>query len=123
MSISDMNNTIGNMLTSTYDSYDAAADKVSGALNKNYNSATDEELINACKQFESYFYEQVFKGMEKMVPKSESQSSYLATMTDFYKDELISKYAAMATERSAVSGNGNNSIAMMLYEQMKRNVE
>lgn len=79
-----------------------------------YSTATDEELMEACKSFEAYFLEQAFKGMEKMVPDNDddSSSSYL----NMFKDTLYQEYAQAATER----GDGIG-IAKMLYEQMKRN--
>lgn len=106
-------------LAAAYNSYDAAADKLSGSLSKDYSNATDDELLSACKEFEGYFIEQVFKGMEKMIPKSddEEESSYTSSMRDYFKDELISEYASLASEQGEGLG-----IAQMLYEQMKRNV-
>lgn len=105
-------------LASAYNSYDAAADRLSGSLSKDYSDATDDELLSACKEFENYFIEQVFKGMEKMIPKSDDdESSYTSTMRDYFKDELISEYAALASEQGEGLG-----IAQMLYEQMKRNI-
>ena len=31
--------------------------------------------MDVCKEFEAYFVEQIFKGMEKMVPESEESSN------------------------------------------------
>lgn len=76
---------------------------------------SDDELLDACKQFETYFYEQVFKGMEKaMVPKSDSDAN--DTLVDYYKEQLISKYSEQVVDQS-----GDNSLANQLYKQMKRN--
>ncbi len=84
-----------------------------------YSKATDEELMEACKSFEAYFIEQAFKGMEKMVPKNEDESSSMTTSyTEMFKDNLYQEYAEDATER----GDGIG-IAKMLYEQMKRNYD
>lgn len=113
-----MDITINNSLLSAYDNYDATADKLSDSLSKDYTNSEDDELLSACKEFESYFLEQVFKGMQKMVPKSDDdESSYTSTLKDYYQDELISEYASMATEQGEGLG-----IAQMLYEQMKRNI-
>lgn len=82
-----------------------------------YSSATDEELMEACKSFEQYFVEQVFKGMEKTIPKSDDEkSSASSSYTDMFMDTLYQEYSGMVTER----GDGLG-IAKMLYEQMKRN--
>jgi flagellar protein FlgJ len=78
----------------------------------NNTSATDDELMAACKNFESYLLEQVFKGMEKTVPKSEEdENPYLSQ----FGDMLYEEYAEKATENEGVG------LAQMLYESMKRN--
>lgn len=41
-----------------------------------YSQATDDELLDACKQFEAYFLEQVFKEMEKTVDCVEVDASF-----------------------------------------------
>lgn len=84
------------------------------------SNATDEELMDVCKDFEAYFVEQMFKSMEKMVPKDEDEeeSSSMSSMTDYFKDEMMSKYAEIAADSNGGNGFG---IAQTLYEQMKRN--
>ncbi len=95
-----------------------SADKLKDQLqNKDYAQASDEELMNACKQFEAYFVEQLYKGMLKTIPQSEETSNYTSSMMDFYKDQMIQGVAEMTTEQSSLG------LAQMLYEQMKRNYE
>jgi len=75
-------------------------------------SADDEELMAACKNFESYLLEQVFKGMERTVPKSEEdENPYLSQ----FGDMLYEEYAEKASENEGLG------LAQMLYESMKRN--
>lgn len=83
------------------------------------SNASDDELMQVCKDFESYFIEQMFKSMEKMIPKDEDEdeSSSMSSMTDYYKEEMMSKYAGYASESDGGKGLG---IAQTLYEQMKR---
>lgn len=83
------------------------------------SNASDDELMHVCKDFESYFIEQMFKSMEKMIPKDEDEdeSSSMSSMTDYYKEEMMSKYAEYASESDGGKGLG---IAQTLYEQMKR---
>lgn len=81
--------------------------------NTDYAASTDEEIMDACKQFESYFTEQVFKALQKMVPESEENSN---EYMKYFGDTLIQEYASAATNQ----GDGLG-IAQMLYEQMKRN--
>ena len=91
--------------------------KVENKLNTDMTQATDEELMDACKQFEAYFVEQMFKSMMKTVPKNEEMSASTTTLTDFYKDEMLKELAADSTETNSLG------LAQTLYEQMKRNYE
>lgn len=85
--------------------------------NKDYSTASAEELMDACKEFESYLVEQVIKQMEKMVPKSDEKSTVSKYM-DYFGDTYTQKLAEYVTESNDGKGLG---IAQMLYEQMKRN--
>lgn len=103
------------------DMYSTAANQTASKLqNKladaDYSKATDAELMNACRQFEAYFIEQMYKGMMKTVPQGEETSNYTSTMMDYYKDQMIQ---GLAKETS--NQNGGLGLAQMLYEQMKRN--
>ena len=98
----------------------SATDKLQSSLEKtDYSKSTEDELMNVCKEFESYFVEQVFKALEKMVPENEDDSSSgVSSYMDYFGDMLTQEYAAAATESDNGRGFG---IAQMLYEQMKRN--
>ena len=93
-----------------------SADKLDKTISKDYASATEEELMNVCKEFESYFTEQVFKSMKKMVPNSDEDSSESSTF-DMFEDLLTQEYAKNSAE------SGGLGIAQMLFEQMKRNYD
>lgn len=82
-----------------------------------YSQASDDELLNVCKQFEAYFLEQVFKEMQKTVDciKADNSSSPTGNLVNFFKDSAIQDLATTSTE---VQGLG---FAQMMYEQMKRN--
>ncbi len=105
-------------LSSMYNEYlnnkTTTSSNLEGKLTSDYKNATDDELMTVCKEFEAYFTEQMFKSMQKMVPKSEEGSSN-KTM-EYFEDMIVKEYAKNSTEQT--SGNG---IAQMLYEQMKRN--
>ncbi|MBP5197865.1 MAG: rod-binding protein [Lachnospiraceae bacterium] len=93
----------------------AEAGALSDSLkNKDYSQATDEELMDACKKFESYFVEQMYKEMLKTVPESEFSSASNSTMLDFFKEKYVTQIAEDTSER------GDLGLAKMLYEQMKR---
>src|SRR5690554_5818775 len=74
-------------------------------------NGTDDELMEACKNFESYLLTQVMKSMEKTIPGREDKGPYLEQFGDFLYDE----YAKAATESQSLG------IAQMLYESIKRN--
>ena len=121
--------------TSYADTYDAKASALTDKLtNEDYSQATDDELMSVCKDFESYFLEQVLKSMEKMAKiDSEDEDSNLFTsmagiggtedtslntLGSYFGDEMMSSYAKLITESNNGQGLG---IAQQLYEQMKRN--
>lgn len=92
------------------DSYTKKLEEKAGA---DYSNASDEELMSACKEFEAYFVEQMFKAMQKTVVKSDDSKDNM--LVDYFKDNLVQEYAKTATEQNDLG------IARMLYEQMKRN--
>ncbi len=79
------------------------------------SAQTDEEMLNACKEFETYLWEQVIKSMKKSseVFSGEKQDQTM----DYFMDSAITDTARKMTEQTM----GSNSLAMQMYEQMKRN--
>lgn len=96
----------------TYESQNSTSSKLQDTLSKDYASATDEELMGVCKEFEAYFAEQVFKSLQKMVPENEEESSNQTL--SYFKDMMIQEYAKSATEGEGLG------LAKMMYESMKR---
>ena len=99
------------------------SNEVQKAVEKAPTSETEKELMDACKQFEAYFLEQVFKEMSKTVDAfktDDSQMSDALSMTssnslvDYFKDLTIQDIASTAAD------NQSNGLAQMLYENMKR---
>lgn len=108
-------------------------DALQSTLNtKDLSSASDDELMEVCKDFEEYFVEQMVKSMIKMADvdgeddngygsifglSSESDSG-MSTMSNFYGDKMVT----MLSEALCSSENGKGlGIAQNLYNQMKRN--
>ena len=87
--------------------------KISTDLNNITEDSTDEELMEACKSFESYFIEQMYKGMEKTIPKDEDEKEN--DYVSMFKDNLWQGYAKMTME------GGGFGIAQTLYDSMKKN--
>lgn len=107
-------------ITSTYnDIYTSASNqstsKLEGQLNKDYSKVNDDELMDACKQFEAYFLEQMFKEMAKTIPDNDNEDATTQRLVDYFKDNAIQEIAAESTESNSLG------LAQMLYEQMKRN--
>lgn len=75
-------------------------------------SATDDELMEVCKSFESYLVEQVMnKVRTSLVPEDEKEENdYLA----MFSDKLYQQYA------DTIANNGELGLAQKLYEAMKR---
>ena len=107
---------------------------ISNKLNStDFSKASDDELMEVCKDFESYFVEQMLKSMAKMssVDGSNSDNIYASlfgvtedsdsgmnTLSSYFGDELMSSMADKVVENQSGKGLG---ITQTLYEQMKRN--
>lgn len=91
----------------------AKAEKLSASLSGIENGeATDEELMAACKDFETYLVEQVIKSTKSaMLEDEDSEGDYMK----MFGDTLNQSYAEIITE------NADLGIAQQLYEAMKRN--
>ena len=95
-----------------------AAENLQKQLEESAKAKENEALFDACKQFEAYFLEQMFKAMQKTVPNysTEGMTGSSSSLMDYYKEQMIQQVAADTTEQSSLG------LAQMLYEQMKRNM-
>ena len=66
----------------------ATGNQISQLQGKDMSQATDEELMDACKEFEAYFMEQVMKEMIKTT-KLDGEDESSNTMVDYFKDTAI----------------------------------
>lgn len=111
---------IGNyILSSNKNSTNALENKLNSVSVKDAEQtqeAAEAELLEACKQFEAYLWEQVYKEMQKTVDIfDEDEDGYASNMVDYFKDTVIQQIS----EQTATQGS--NSLAQMLYEQAKIN--
>ena len=121
----DMNSINSLSGISQYASSRAASDKINSAASKVRKIQTDEdkaqvdkELMDACKQFEAYFMEQIYKGYEKTAKVfSKDESGSMSKMVDYFKDLTIQDIAATGADTQSTG------FAQMLYENMKRNYD
>lgn len=112
---------MGGMNSSTMDYLEKAKNlsqtNMENKLSTDYSKASDKELMDVCKQFESYFLEQVLKEMQKTVPTAEDSQSSSPSMVDYFKDSTLQGLAAQSTEQNSLG------LAKSLYDQMKRNYD
>ena len=73
--------------------------------------ASDEELMDVCKSFESYLLEKVLEKTKKTLTDSEEEDSPYMNM---FGDKLYQEYANQITEHSELG------LAQQLFNAMKR---
>ena len=96
----------------------SAVNKTGDNWSKNdYSKSTDKELMDACKEFEAYLWEQVLSEMTKSVNFGIDEESSSSSMVGYFKEEAMKEVAGQITESTT------SSLAQSLYEQMKRNYE
>ena len=113
MDISGLSNIYTDYMNQQADN--VSSKKMQDTVSKDYSQSTDEELLDVCKQFESYFMEQVFKQMEKTIIKDEASVGTSTALVDYFKDSALQELTKTSTETQGLG------IAQALYEQMKRN--
>ena len=88
----------------------ATGNQISQLQGKDMSQATDEELMDACKEFEAYFMEQVMKEMIKTT-KLDGEDESSNTMVDYFKDTAIADLAKESTEQNSLG------LAQILYKR------
>ena len=93
----------------------AVKSKLQGVSSK----TSDDELMEACKSFEAYFLEQIFKEMQKSVDslKPEGGDKSTQTLVDYFRNETMQEICATSVDKQS------NGFAQMLYENLKRNYD
>lgn len=101
------------------ESKNAAASLLKSKIQNVSEKSSDEELWAACKSFESYFLEQMFKEMQKSVDalKPETSDHSTQTLVDYFKTETLHEICDTSVETQS------NGFAQMLYENLKRNYD
>ena len=72
-------------------------------------------MLQACKDFESYFVEEILKEVKENLTDDEEEDSSISTLTDFHMDSVIELMADELVDEVGMS------FTQQLYEQMKRN--
>jgi Rod binding domain-containing protein len=115
MDLSGIGSVYSDYLTSGASS--SKASTLESTLENASSSSDSDDLLDACKQFESYFVEQVFNAMIETtkVFSDDDEDGYSSKMVDYYKDFAVQELCDQVTE------SGSLGLANTLYEQMKRN--
>lgn len=99
------------------ESKNASAQAIQNKIQNTSSRSSDSELWEACKSFEAYFLEQMFKEMQKSVdamkPDTGSDKS-TSTLVDYFKDQTLQDICKASADMQS------NGFAAMLYENLKR---
>ncbi len=101
------------------ESKNASAEAIKNKIQSTSKESSDDELMAACKSFEAYFLEQMFKEMQKSVDalKPETSDRPTSTLVDFFKDQTLQEVCSTSVDTQS------NGFAQMLYENLKRNYD
>lgn len=92
----------------------AAANRLTNQIQ---DAGTDEEMMSACEQFETYLLQKMFQTMEKTAKVFSDEEEEGGEYVDMFSDNM---YQALA-ENMVSTGNGLG-IAQTLYDSMARNM-
>lgn len=114
MSISiDSSGLLSSGLVSNTSKSTARAQELTSQLSNLSETASDEEIMESCKAFESYFVQKILQyTKETMAPEEDDEDNQYK---QYFGDILYEKYAEQITE------SGQLGLAQSLYEAMKRN--
>ena len=116
MNVTDIStNYVTSMLDNSIASAAVARAKKAAAEVESTDKEDDVELMNACKNFEEYFIEQILKEGFKTINKdTSSMSASSQSLLSYYEDGLAREIASSATD------HGGYGLAQLMYEQMSR---
>lgn len=96
------------------DASDAVSDRVTNQIQ---NAETDEETLDACKQFEAYMIQQMFKSMEESAKVfSDDDEDSSGDYVEMFQDNYLSTIAEQMVNRGQGLG-----IAEQLYDSINQN--
>lgn len=91
----------------------ASASKVQSSLSSVSDSSSDDQLMEVCKDFESYFVQKIIEQAKESVAgeDEDEQGEYMS----YFGEILNEQYADAITE------SGATGLAQQLYDSMKSN--
>ena len=101
-------------ISSIYDSYSSLngagnTSSLESSLGTVNSSSDDEKLMEVCKDFETYFVQQVIEEAKKTLDDEEEDGEYM----QYFGDTLTQSYA------EAVTDSGDIGLAQQLYDSLK----
>lgn len=102
-------------VSSLYDSYSSqisnvaagsTSDKISGVS----EDSSDEELMEACKSFETYFVQKMIEEAKKTTENEDEQGEYTKMFADMRNEQLA----------SSITESGQIGLAQQLYDNLKQ---
>ena len=88
------------------------ASSLQSSLSNISSDSSEEELLQVCKDFESYFVQKIIEESKKTL---DNEDSSISTLKDYHMDSVIELVAD-----EVVDEVGTN-FTQQLFEQMKRN--
>ena len=101
----------------TGDAATASANKVSDQIK---NASTNEEALEACKEFEAYMIQQIYKNMEEAAKVLTEDDEEKDSTTSGYMDMFSDTYLQDLTKNMMANGQGIG-LAEKLYKSMVDN--
>ena len=107
---------ITNLTNKDYSSYvtQAQTSNLTNQIKKSSSSdATDEEMLAACKEFEAYLVEQVYKQVQSTIKSDSDEDSN--PYADYAYDLQAQQYAKLVSDQGKLSGTAT----IRIYEETK----
>jgi flagellar protein FlgJ len=101
-------------ISSLYDSYSTqtssvSADSVSSQISSLGEDSSDEELLEACQSFESYFVQKMIEEAKKTLDNEDEQGEYTKMFADMKNEQLA----------DTITESGQLGLAQQLYDNIK----
>jgi flagellar protein FlgJ len=101
-------------ISSLYDSYSTqtsglSADSVSSQISSVGEDSSDEELLEACQSFESYFVQKMIEEAKKTLDNEDEQGEYTKMFADMKNEQLA----------DTITESGQLGLAQQLYDNIK----
>lgn len=102
-------------VSSLYDSYasqisNASAAGTSGKIEGIGKDSSEEELMEACKSFETYFVQKMIEEAKKTVENEDEEGEYTKMFADMRNEQLA----------DTITESGQIGLAQQLYDNLKQ---